>query len=126
MVTMTQHTQNGIINTERIGRLLKLEGVDLLESAVPTLHQTLIRSTPASLRRSTFPDQIVPLVIAHSDHVLHDKINARHGHIYQQAVNQNTRTVRLLNMLFNLLHRPFGRRSTSQNSIAIPTRTSEW
>ncbi|MCZ8485049.1 hypothetical protein O9993_00900 [Vibrio lentus] len=39
MVTMTQHTHSSMIDTERIGRLLKLEGIDLLESAVLTLHR---------------------------------------------------------------------------------------
>ncbi|MFN0723087.1 hypothetical protein BCS63_022670 [Vibrio cyclitrophicus] len=38
---MTQHTHSSMIDTERIGFcLLKLEGIDLLESAVLTLHQT--------------------------------------------------------------------------------------
>ncbi|MFA0229916.1 diguanylate cyclase, partial [Vibrio sp. 10N.261.45.A7] len=85
---MTQQTQNNMISTERIGRLLKLEGIDLLESAVLTLHQTFDTQYTSIIEKKHFPDQIVPLVIAQSDHVLHDKINARHGHIYQQAVNQ--------------------------------------
>ncbi|MFA0038687.1 bifunctional diguanylate cyclase/phosphodiesterase [Vibrio sp. 10N.261.52.A1] len=121
---MTQHTQNGIINTERIGRLLKLEGVDLLESAVLTLHQTFDTQYTSIIEKKYFPDQIVPLVIAHSDHVLHDKINARHGHIYQQAVNQKHPDCSFAQYVVQSLPTSaFRQEITSQNSIAIPTRT---
>lgn len=121
---MTQHIQNGIINTERIGRLLKLEGVDLLESAVLTLHQTFDTQYTSIIEKKYFPDQIVPLVIAHSDHVLHDKINARHGHIYQQAVNQKHPDCSFAQYVVQSLPTSaFRQEITSQNSIAIPTRT---
>ncbi|MFA0521996.1 diguanylate cyclase, partial [Vibrio sp. 10N.222.55.E8] len=66
----------------------KLEGIDLLESAALMLHQTFGTQSTSIIEKRNFPDQILPSVIAHSDHIVHDKINARHGHIYQQAVNQ--------------------------------------
>ena len=121
---MTQHTQNSIIDTERIGRLLKLEGVDLLESAVLTLHQTFDTQYTSIIEKKYFPDQIVPLVIAHSDHVLHDKINARHGQIYQQAVNQRHPDCSFAQYVIQSLPTSaFRQEITSQSSIAIPTRT---
>lgn len=121
---MAQHTHNSMIDTERIGRLLKLEGIDLLESAVLTLHQTFDTQYTSIIEKKHFPDQIVPLVIAHSDHVLHDKINARHGHIYQQAVNQRHPDCSFAQYVVQSLPTSaFRQEITSQNSIAIPTRT---
>lgn len=121
---MTQHTQSSIINTERIGRLLKLEGVDLLESAVLTLHQAFGTQYTSIIEKKYFPDQIIPLVIAHSDHVLHDKINPRHGQIYQQAINQNHPDCSFAQYIVQSLPTSaFKREITSQNSIAIPTCT---
>ncbi|MCZ8498942.1 hypothetical protein O9929_16630 [Vibrio lentus] len=64
----------------------EIGSIDLLESAVLTLHQTFGTQYTSIIEKKYFPDQMVPLVIAQSDHVLHDKINPRHGHIYQQAV----------------------------------------
>ena len=121
---MTQHTQSSIINTERIGRLLKLEGVDLLESAVLTLHQAFGTQYTSIIEKKYFPDKIIPLVIAHSDHVLHDKINPRHGQIYQQAINQNHPDCSFAQYIVQSLPTSaFKREITSQNSIAIPTCT---
>ncbi|MEZ9472112.1 putative bifunctional diguanylate cyclase/phosphodiesterase [Vibrio lentus] len=121
---MTQHTHSNIIDTERIGRLLKLEGIDLLESAVLTLHQTFGTQYTSIIEKKNFPDQVVPLVIAQSDHVLHDKINPRHGHIYQQAVNQShTDCSSAQYIIKSLPTSAFRQEITSQNSIAIPTRT---
>lgn len=54
MVTMTQHTHSSMIDTERIGRLLKLEGIDLLESAVLTLHQTFGTQYTSIIEKNTF------------------------------------------------------------------------
>ena len=121
---MTQQTYNNMIDTERIGRLLKLEGIDLLESAVLTLHQMFDTKYTTIIEKKYFPDQIVPLVIAHSDHVLHDRINPRHGQIYQQAVNQNHPDCSFAQYVVKSLPTSaFRQEITSQNSIAIPTRT---
>ncbi|MEZ8474018.1 putative bifunctional diguanylate cyclase/phosphodiesterase [Vibrio cyclitrophicus] len=121
---MTQHAHNRMIDTERIGRLLKLEGIDLLESAVLTLHQTFGTQYTSIIEKKYFPDQTVPLVIAHSDHVLRDKINARHRHIYQQAVNQKHPDCSFAqHIVQSLPTSAFRQEITSQNSIAIPTRT---
>ncbi|NOI01592.1 EAL domain-containing protein [Vibrio kanaloae] len=121
---MTQHTHNSMIDAERIGRLLKLEGIDLLESAVLILHQMFGTQYTTIIEKKYFPDQMVPLVIAHSDHVLHDKINARHGHIYQQAVHQQHPDCSFAQYIIQSLPTSaFKQEITSQNSIAIPTRT---
>ncbi len=57
---MTQHTHNSMIDAERIGRLLKLEGIDLLESAVLILHQMFGTQYTTIIEKKYFPDQMVP------------------------------------------------------------------
>lgn len=89
-----------------------------------TLHQTFDTQYTSIIEKKHFPDQIVPLVIAHSGHVLHDKINARHGQIYQQAVNQRHPDCSFAQYVVQSLPTSaFRQEITSQNSIAIPTRT---
>ncbi|WP_299692291.1 bifunctional diguanylate cyclase/phosphodiesterase [uncultured Vibrio sp.] len=121
---MTQHKCDNMMDTERIGRLLKLEGIDLLESAVLLLHQMFDTKYTTIVEKKYFPDQVFPIVIAHSDHVLHDKINPRHGKIYQQAVNQNHPDCSFAQYVVKSLPpSAFRQEITSQDFIAIPTRT---
>ncbi|MFA0080261.1 putative bifunctional diguanylate cyclase/phosphodiesterase [Vibrio artabrorum] len=121
---MSQDTHNSLINTDHIGRLLKLEGIDLLESAALMLHQTFGTQSTSIIEKRNFPDQILPSVIAHSDHIVHDKINARHGHIYQQAVNQKHPDCSFAqHIIQSLPTSAFRQEITSDLTIAIPTRT---
>ena len=47
-----------MIDTERIGRLLKLEGIDLLESAVLTLHQAFGTQYTSIIEKNTFQTKL--------------------------------------------------------------------
>ncbi|MEF1231418.1 diguanylate cyclase, partial [Vibrio fortis] len=77
------------IELKTVGQLLELDGLDLLESAVLSLHSAYDTDYTSLVERKYFPDQISPMIIAHDHHIHHDRINPLHRQLYQEAVRHH-------------------------------------
>lgn len=112
------------IKLNTVGQLLELEGLDLLESAVLSLHSSYDTEYTSLVERKYFPDQISPMIIAHDHHIHHDRINPLHRELYHEAVRHHHRDSHAARHIVNLLPpEAFTQVVKTSHLLAIPTKT---
>lgn len=112
------------IELKTVGQLLELEGLDLLESAVLSLHTAYDTDYTSLVERKYFPDQISPMIIAHDRHIHHDRINPLHRQLYQEAVRHHHPDSHAARHIVDILpSEAFSQVVANSDLLAIPTKT---
>ncbi|WP_261905133.1 putative bifunctional diguanylate cyclase/phosphodiesterase [Vibrio fortis] len=112
------------IELKTVGQLLELDGLDLLESAVLSLHSAYDTDYTSLVERKYFPDQISPMIIAHDHRINHDRINPLHRQLYQEAVRHHHPDSNAARHIVNLLpSEAFTQVVKTNHLLAIPTKT---
>lgn len=66
---MEKSSATHTIDLNTIGRIIKLDGRDLLEAAALTLHQALNTRCTSIVEKKRFQETITPIALAHSDNI---------------------------------------------------------
>lgn len=112
------------IELKTVGQLLELDGLDLLESAVLSLHSAYDTDYTSLVERKYFPDQISPMIIAHDHHIHHDRINPLHRQLYQEAVRHHHPDSHAARHVIDILpSEAFTQVVQTNHLLAIPTKT---